>query len=134
MLGTCTPDNKENLDSISSFCEAYDPSAPLEEKGLVLVEIHRKNLSHIRGERRKGQHAQGVGRRLIYNRFKRAHRVSARAGSKDRCSAKVVIHHILARQSRVLGSEQGHFDNESKHLAKVRPTEQPLLSKRINKA
>ncbi|KAI5389615.1 hypothetical protein KIW84_075052 [Lathyrus oleraceus] len=30
MLGTCTPDNKQKLDSIYSFCEAYDPSAPLE--------------------------------------------------------------------------------------------------------
>ncbi|KAK2436881.1 hypothetical protein QL285_021845 [Trifolium repens] len=30
MLGTCTPGNKQKLDSISSFCEAYDPSAPLE--------------------------------------------------------------------------------------------------------
>ncbi|GAU46668.1 hypothetical protein TSUD_184560 [Trifolium subterraneum] len=30
MLGTCTPDNKQKLNSISSFCEAYDPSAPLE--------------------------------------------------------------------------------------------------------
>jgi hypothetical protein len=30
MLGTRTPDNKQKLDSISSFCEAYDPSAPLE--------------------------------------------------------------------------------------------------------
>ncbi|CAI8611255.1 unnamed protein product [Vicia faba] len=33
MLGTCTPDNKQKLDSISSFCEAYDPSARLEPIG-----------------------------------------------------------------------------------------------------
>ena len=30
MLGTRTPDNKHKFDSISSLCEAYDPSTPLE--------------------------------------------------------------------------------------------------------
>ncbi|KAK7410282.1 hypothetical protein VNO78_00951 [Psophocarpus tetragonolobus] len=38
----------------------------------------------------RGNRLRGVRRRLIYARFGRAHRVSARAGSEDRCPTKVV--------------------------------------------
>ncbi|OIW01680.1 hypothetical protein TanjilG_19788 [Lupinus angustifolius] len=44
---------------------------------------------------------------------------SLRTSSEDRCPAKVVIHHILAHQSRILGSKEGHSNNKSKHLAKA---------------